>query len=152
MLGVRPRRGVILRIAQREDIAAAGQCKCKENRQFYRHVEVNVQLAFRATFAVLLLLIYSRPALSEVPEGSWLLANRVAVQVFECSGLVLRQNRMAFETADFNGAARCRQAQPRSGITPTAFVRFNDHLGAAARRSESLVRRLALRPARRQNL
>jgi len=88
VLGVRPRRGVILRIAQREDIAAAGQCKCKENRQFYRHVEVNVQLAFRATFAVLLLLIYSRPALSEVPEGSWLLANRVAVQVFECSGLV----------------------------------------------------------------
>ena len=41
----------------------------------------------RAACAVLLLIvIHTRPALSGVPEGTWLLANRVAVQVFECSG------------------------------------------------------------------
>lgn len=46
-----------------------------------------MQRSFRAVSAVLLLVIcLSRPALSEVPEGTWLLANRVAVQVFECSG------------------------------------------------------------------
>ena len=44
------------------------------------------QLSFRAICAALLLLVvHSRPASSEVPEGTWLLANRVAVQVFECS-------------------------------------------------------------------
>jgi uncharacterized protein (DUF2147 family) len=48
-----------------------------------------VQLTFRATCTVLLLLvIFTGPASSEVPEGTWLLANRVAVQVFECSGLL----------------------------------------------------------------
>ena len=48
-----------------------------------------VQLTFRATCTVLLLLvIYTGPASSEVPEGTWLLANRVAIQVFECSGLL----------------------------------------------------------------
>src|ERR1700745_2070264 len=48
-----------------------------------------VQLMFRATCTVLLMLVsYTRPASSEVPEGTWLLANRVAVQVFECSGLL----------------------------------------------------------------
>jgi len=46
-----------------------------------------VRVSFRATCAVLLLIvIHTRPALSGVPEGTWLLANRVAVQVFECSG------------------------------------------------------------------
>jgi hypothetical protein len=48
-----------------------------------------VQLMFRATCTVLLMLVsYTRPASSEVPEGTWLLANRVAIQVFECSGLL----------------------------------------------------------------
>ena len=48
-----------------------------------------MQLTFRATCTVLLLLvIYTGPASSEVPEGTWLLANRVAIQVFECSGLL----------------------------------------------------------------
>jgi uncharacterized protein (DUF2147 family) len=48
-----------------------------------------VQITFRPTCAVLLLLvIYSRPASSEVPAGIWLLANKVAVQFFECSGLL----------------------------------------------------------------
>ena len=32
--------------------------------------------------------VYSRPASCEVPEGTWLLANRVAIQVFDCSGLL----------------------------------------------------------------
>src|SRR5947208_14312280 len=46
-------------------------------------------LSLRAACAALLLLIVNgRPASSEVPEGTWMLANRVAVQVFECSGLV----------------------------------------------------------------
>jgi transposase len=45
--------------------------------------------ALRAICAVLVLLvIYSRPALSEVPEGTWLLANRVAIKAFDCSGLL----------------------------------------------------------------
>jgi uncharacterized protein (DUF2147 family) len=48
-----------------------------------------VKLTFRATCTVLLLLIiYTGPASSEAPEGTWLLANRVAIQVFECSGLL----------------------------------------------------------------
>lgn len=43
----------------------------------------------RAICAVLLLLVvYSRPASCEVPKGTWLLANRVAMQVFDCSGLL----------------------------------------------------------------
>ena len=43
----------------------------------------------RAISAVLLLLVvYSRPASCEVPRGTWLLANRVAIQVFDCSGLL----------------------------------------------------------------
>ena len=37
---------------------------------------------------LLLLVIHNRSASSEVPDGTWLLANRVAVEVFECSGLV----------------------------------------------------------------
>src|ERR1700750_425551 len=46
-----------------------------------------VRVSFRAAWAVLLLIvIHTRPALSGVPEGTWLLANRVAVQVFECRG------------------------------------------------------------------
>jgi uncharacterized protein (DUF2147 family) len=43
----------------------------------------------RATCAgLLMLVIHSRPASSEAPDGTWLFANRVAVEVFECSGLV----------------------------------------------------------------
>jgi uncharacterized protein (DUF2147 family) len=46
-------------------------------------------LALPAICAVLLLLvIYSRPASSEVPGGTWLLANRVAIKVFDCSRLL----------------------------------------------------------------
>jgi len=42
-----------------------------------------------AVCAVMLLVVMdSRPAASEVPEGIWLLANRVAVEVFDCSGLL----------------------------------------------------------------
>ncbi len=45
--------------------------------------------ALSATCAgLLMLVIHSRPASSEVPDGTWLFANRVAVEVFECSGLV----------------------------------------------------------------
>ena len=40
-----------------------------------------------ACAALLMLVIQSRFASSEVPDGTWLFANRVAVQVFECSGL-----------------------------------------------------------------
>jgi uncharacterized protein (DUF2147 family) len=49
-----------------------------------------IRLMRRATRAVLLLLLMTeaRPASSEVPEGTWMFANRVAVEVFECSGLV----------------------------------------------------------------
>jgi uncharacterized protein (DUF2147 family) len=46
-----------------------------------------MQLSLRAACMVLLLIaFYSRPVSSAVPEGTWMLANRVAVQVFECSG------------------------------------------------------------------
>ena len=48
-----------------------------------------IQLSLRMAWAVLLLIaLHSRPGASEVPEGTWLLANRVAVEVFECSGLL----------------------------------------------------------------
>jgi uncharacterized protein (DUF2147 family) len=42
----------------------------------------------RACAGLLLLFVFCRPASSEVPDGTWLLANRVAVEVFECNGLV----------------------------------------------------------------
>jgi uncharacterized protein (DUF2147 family) len=42
-----------------------------------------------AICAVLLLMVnHSQPAFSEVPRGTWMLANRVAVEIFECSGLL----------------------------------------------------------------
>jgi uncharacterized protein (DUF2147 family) len=45
------------------------------------------QLSIRAACAVVLLIVcYSQPALSDVPQGTWMFANRVAVQVFDCSG------------------------------------------------------------------
>ena len=48
-----------------------------------------LQPSLRAACTVLLLIvIHSRPAASEVPGGTWLLADRVAVEVFECSGLL----------------------------------------------------------------
>jgi uncharacterized protein (DUF2147 family) len=44
-------------------------------------------LKLSAMGAVLLLSIWhSRSALSEVPVGTWMFANRVALQIFECSG------------------------------------------------------------------
>jgi uncharacterized protein (DUF2147 family) len=47
------------------------------------------QLSLRVIGAALaLLMVHSRPASSGVPDGTWLLADRVAVEVFECSGLV----------------------------------------------------------------
>ena len=47
------------------------------------------RLSLRAICAgLLLILIRSSPASSQVPEGTWLFANRVAIQVFDCSGLL----------------------------------------------------------------
>src|SRR5437762_3554437 len=47
------------------------------------------RLPLRASCAALLvLLVHSRPALSQLPDGIWLFANKVAVEVFDCSGLV----------------------------------------------------------------
>jgi uncharacterized protein (DUF2147 family) len=49
----------------------------------------NASLVLRAICAGLLLLGGDpRPASSEVPEGTWMFADRVAVQIFECEGLV----------------------------------------------------------------
>lgn len=43
----------------------------------------------RSACAILLLIpVYARPASSSVPEGTWLFADRVALQIFECSGLL----------------------------------------------------------------
>jgi uncharacterized protein (DUF2147 family) len=48
-----------------------------------------IQLSLRTACAVLLLIVlHSPPAASAVPEGTWLLDDRVAVEVFECSGLL----------------------------------------------------------------
>ncbi len=41
-----------------------------------------------ACVALLLTVIAPRPTSSAVPDGTWLLANRVAVDIFECSGLL----------------------------------------------------------------
>src|SRR6516162_8074183 len=44
-------------------------------------------LKLSAMGAVLLLSVWhSRSASSEVPEGTWMFANRVALQIFECTG------------------------------------------------------------------
>jgi uncharacterized protein (DUF2147 family) len=48
-----------------------------------------MQLAFRSACAILLLItIHPRPALSAVPGGTWLFADRVGLQIFECRGLL----------------------------------------------------------------
>ena len=47
------------------------------------------QLLWRAIGVGLrMLVVHNRPASAEVPDGTWLFANRVAVDVFECRGLV----------------------------------------------------------------
>lgn len=44
---------------------------------------------FKPTAILLMLIaIHSRPALSEVPDGTWMFANRAAVQIFDCGGLL----------------------------------------------------------------
>ena len=104
-----------------------------------------VRVWFRATCAVLLLIvIHTRPALSGVPEGTWLLANRVAVQVFECSGQLCGKS---FGSCD-------RVHQPVNPISTTSIpipyygsgtFAVSPSFGVAGRRSEPLDRRLALR-------
>jgi|SRR5271170_369024 uncharacterized protein (DUF2147 family) len=43
----------------------------------------------RGACALLLLTVtHGRPALSAVPGGTWLFANRVALQIFDCGGLL----------------------------------------------------------------
>ena len=47
------------------------------------------QLPFRIACAgLLLMLVQPRPAWSAVPEGIWLFANRVGLQIFDCSNLI----------------------------------------------------------------
>src|SRR6266576_479445 len=54
-----------------------------------------MRLPFCATCAGLLLVLIQSPrASSQAPEGA-LFANKVALQVFECSGLLCGRNRMA---------------------------------------------------------
>jgi len=44
---------------------------------------------FRGTGAILLLMtVAALPASSAVPGGTWMFANRVALQIFDCSGLL----------------------------------------------------------------
>jgi uncharacterized protein (DUF2147 family) len=63
-------------------IAAPGFCIRSARRAI-------AQLLWSAIGAgLLMLVVHSRPASAEVPDGTWLFANRVAVEVFECSGLV----------------------------------------------------------------
>ena len=48
-----------------------------------------MQLSFRSACTILLLITaHRRPASSAVPGGTWLFANRVALQIYECSGLL----------------------------------------------------------------
>jgi hypothetical protein len=62
---------------------------CPRDKDWRSCLRSEAHPALRAICAVLLLLvIYSRPASSEVPEGTWLLANRVAIKAFDCSGLL----------------------------------------------------------------
>jgi uncharacterized protein (DUF2147 family) len=62
---------------------------CPRDNDWRSCLRSEAHAALRAIWEVLLLLvIYSRPASSEVPEGTWLLANRVAIKAFDCSGLV----------------------------------------------------------------
>lgn len=47
------------------------------------------QPAFRGACAIMLLLTFHPvPASSAVPRGTWMFANRVALQLFDCSGLL----------------------------------------------------------------
>jgi uncharacterized protein (DUF2147 family) len=47
------------------------------------------QLSFRGACAIILLVtIHPLPASSAMPGGTWLFANRVALQIFDCSGLL----------------------------------------------------------------
>jgi Uncharacterized protein conserved in bacteria (DUF2147) len=47
------------------------------------------QLSFRGACAIILLVtVHPLPASSAMPGGTWLFANRVALQIFDCSGLL----------------------------------------------------------------
>jgi uncharacterized protein (DUF2147 family) len=47
------------------------------------------QLLFRGACAIMLLVTFAPlPASSSVPGGTWMFANRVALQIFDCSGLL----------------------------------------------------------------
>src|SRR6516165_12642975 len=53
--------------------------------KMFRSRSISLKLSMMGA-ALLLIIWHSRSASSEVPEGTWMFANRVAVQVFECSG------------------------------------------------------------------
>jgi len=55
------------------------------SRKMFRSRSISLKLSMMGA-ALLLIILHSRSASSEVPEGTWMFANRVAVQVFECSG------------------------------------------------------------------
>ena len=54
-----------------------------------------------------LIIIHCRPASSEVREGTWLLANRVAVQVFECSGQLCGRTEILIRDPQLSFDGRC---------------------------------------------
>jgi hypothetical protein len=47
------------------------------------------QLLFRGACVIVLLVIFAAlPASASVPGGTWMFANRVALQIFDCNGLL----------------------------------------------------------------
>jgi hypothetical protein len=112
-----------------------------------------VQLPLRATCAgLLMLVIHSRPASSEAPNGTWLFANRVAVEVFECSGLVCGRIVWLLRPRAPDGQPDVDRLNPDPILRQRPLCGLTIILGAATRRCGPLVERLALRPARRHHV
>ena len=101
---------------------------------------------------LLLLVIYSRPAASEVPDGTWLLANRVAIEVFDCSGLACGRIVWLLRPRTPDGQPDVDRRNPDAALRQRQLCGLTILLGTAIRRFRPLVQRLALRPARRQYL
>ena len=76
-----------------------------------------MRLWFRATCAGLLLVVtHSPPASSQVPEGTWLFANKVALQVFECSGLLCGRIVWLVRPRSADGQADVDHRNPDPGL------------------------------------
>jgi hypothetical protein len=101
---------------------------------------------------MLLAAVHSFPAAAAVPSGTWMFASRVALQIFDCAGLLCGRIVWLLRPDNPAGQPDIDYLNPDPALRQRHFVRPHDHLGYAAQRAGSLGQRLALRSERRHYL